>query len=62
MAVRIADKLAQLGGGVFKLIDAKDVEMADGSDLQSNIDILESRTSYDQMLDINFDHDWKNRT
>ena len=59
MAVRLADKIKQLGGGVFKLVDSVDVEMKDGSDLQSNIDILDQRTTYDQMLDINFQHDWK---
>ena len=38
MAIELIDKIKQKNGGTFKLIDACDVEMKDGSDLQNFID------------------------
>ena len=34
MAIELIDKIKQKNGGTFKLIDACDVEMKDGSDLE----------------------------
>ena len=38
MAVELIAKIKQINGGTFKLVDAVDVEMEDGRDLQTTID------------------------
>ena len=42
--VRIADKLKQLNNSDFKLVDSVDIEMEDGTDLQSTIDAIKAST------------------
>lgn len=42
--VRIADKLKQLNNSDFKLLDSVDIEMEDGTDLQSTIDAIKAST------------------
>lgn len=41
MAIELIDKIKQKNGGNFKLIDACDVEMKDGSDLETYLENLE---------------------
>ena len=41
MAVRLADKIKQLGTGSYALVDAIDVEMADGTRLEDAIESIE---------------------
>lgn len=41
MAIELIDKIKQKNGGTFKLIDACDVEMKDGSDLETYLENLE---------------------
>ena len=40
--VRVADKLKQLNNAEFKLLDAVDVEMDDGTNLQETVDALKT--------------------
>ena len=40
--VRVADKLKQLNNAKFKLLDAVDVEMDDGTNLQETVDALKT--------------------
>ena len=42
MAIELIAKIKQKNNGIFKLVDACDVEMKDGQDLQTCIDNLES--------------------
>ena len=41
MAVEVIAKIKQINNGTFKLLDACDVEMSDGKDLQTTIDNIE---------------------
>lgn len=43
MAIELIDKIKQKNNGSFKLLDAIDVELKDGSDLQSFIDNIDDK-------------------
>ena len=43
MAIELIDKIKQKNNGSFKLLDAVDVELKDGSDLQSFIDKIDDK-------------------
>lgn len=43
MAIELIDKIKQKNNGSFKLLDAVDVELKDGSDLQSFIDNIDDK-------------------
>lgn len=45
MAIELIDKIKQKNNGTFKLIDAIDVEMADGSDAESTINSISKQIS-----------------
>ena len=45
MAIELIAKIKQKNNGIFKLVDACDVEMKDGQDLQTCIDNLENGDS-----------------
>lgn len=45
MAIELIDKIKQKNNGTFKLVDAIDVEVENGSDLQSTIDQLEENVT-----------------
>ena len=45
MAIELIDKIKQKNNGTFKLIDAIDVEMADGSDAESTINGISKQIS-----------------
>lgn len=45
MAIELIAKIKPKNGGTFKMVDAVDVEMADGSDLQSTVNNLKNTTS-----------------
>ena len=40
MAIELIDKIKQMNNGTFKLVDAIDVEMANGSDAESTINLI----------------------
>ena len=40
MAIELIDKIKQKNNGTFKLIDAVDVEMSNGSDAESTIKLI----------------------
>ena len=45
MAIELIAKIKQANNGTFKLLDAIDVELKDGSDLQSTVDFLKENSS-----------------
>lgn len=65
MAIELIAKIKQKNNGIFKLVDACDVEMKDGQDLQTCIDNLENGSGFalelneepttDYMLSVNTD-------
>ena len=53
--VRVADKLKQLNNAKFKLLDAVDVEMDDGTNLQETVDALKTASG---SIDIMTTDEW----
>ena len=53
--VRVADKLKQLNNAEFKLLDAVDVEMDDGTNLQETVDALKTASG---SIDIMTTDEW----
>ena len=50
MAIELIDKIKQKNNGNFKLVDAIDVELKDGSDLQNFIDNINDIDAYAEKL------------
>jgi hypothetical protein len=48
--VRLADKIKQLNNANFKLVDSVDVEMDDGTDLQTTVDALKTASGSIEMM------------